>query len=326
MTKLPPRFVPNDPHALLALQANELLRRQKDSWTQLADGYASLAQVQVKEIQCDGFTVLLQFNPGRMVSTSAKVDPKSIRERRCFLCVEHLPSEQEGILVRNKFLILCNPAPIFHGHYTISHILHRPQAIEENVRDFLILAKEMGPDFTVFYNGPQCGASAPDHLHFQASPSGAIPVESDALDANRRRNRAVHEEVQVFSLADYGREAFVLEGNRIESIESALRRLIDAMKSVFPGTEEPLMNILASYRENLWRLIMFPRSKHRPEAFFLENDKRILVSPAAVDIGGLMITPLERDFQRLDGPTIEGIFHEVSLSEDQSDRIFKAFA
>ncbi len=321
---IPPRFVPANPRVPLAHQAAELLQEQKQSWTRLAEGYASLNSVQTKDLHCDGFSARLQFNPGRMVSTAAKVDPQSIKARQCFLCVDHLPAEQKGILLGEKeFLLLCNPAPIFDGHFTISHILHKPQAIEESIGDFLELARSLGPDFTVFYNGPRCGASAPDHLHFQASPAGGIPVEIDGVDPSRRVEEALRGDVTISSLRHYGRTVFLLEGGEKESMEAALHALVAGMKRTLSTEEEPLLNLLASFNGSIWRLFLFPRSKHRPESYFFEDERKILVSPAAVDIGGLVITPREEDFIRLNAPGVEAIFREVSIDSRTSAAIIQ---
>ena len=157
-----------------------LLEHQKSTWRLLADAYESLDSARVRDISCGGFSASLQFNPKRIISTGASVDEESVRSRKCFLCPDNLPDEQEGVLFRDDFLVLCNPAPIFSRHFTISAVQHTPQEIGKFIGTLLSLSKELSPEFTLFYNGPRCGASAPDHMHFQASPSRSIPVERDA--------------------------------------------------------------------------------------------------------------------------------------------------
>ena len=313
-----------------------LLEQQKTSWPQLIDGYAALNFVRTREIQCSGpvrhassfggFFVRLQFNPRRIVSSGAKVDAKSISERKCFLCVENLPAEQKGVLYREEFLVLCNPAPIFAQHYTISNIKHLPQAIENYGATLLSLAKDFSARFIVFYNGPKCGASAPDHMHFQSSPSGVIPVERDAEDAARRMLIKTVNDVAVLRLKSYGREVVVLEGKDSESLNALLLKFIDVMRRVTSrpsaeSAEEPMLNILCSYHSGMWRVIIFPRRKHRPDVYFLEGEKKILISPASVDIGGLVVTPIEKDFLSVDAALIESIFKEVSAERSVVDRI-----
>lgn len=298
---------------------------QRSSWADLNAGYASLASVRTREVRCDGYNVVLQFNPGRIVSTSAPVDPESIRARKCFLCVENLPQAQRGISYEDEFLLLCNPAPIFSHHYTIAHVTHKPQAIGPAFSRFLALAKELSPDFTVFYNGPRCGASAPDHLHFQASPFRAIPIERELVESNRRTREGSFEGVEVFTPNGLDREAFVLEGGDQERIEKVFSRLEAAMRKTSGIADEPLMNVLCSFDGRAWCVILFPRSKHRPNAYFSKGEDRIVVSPAAVDIGGLVVTPLEKDFLNLDAHTLIEIFKEVSVDPGFTERVLKAF-
>ena len=308
----------------LAPLALDLLSAQRETWDQLAAGVASLATVRVREIRCDGYSVNLQFNPGRIVSTSAKVDAATIRERRCFLCIENLPLPQQGILYRDTFLVLCNPAPIFLGHYTVSHVEHRPQRLDGNLLAFLMLARDFSPKFTVFYNGPKCGASAPDHLHFQVSPSGEIPIERLAVLAEHQRTVFDEEGIRVSRLGGVGRAVILVEGDDTDGIAAVLTNLMDRMKAVLGDEGEAKVNILCAYDDGRWRLIIFPRGRHRPEAFFREGDNRVMISPAAVDIGGLVITPLERDFLRTDAALIRQIFAEVSVSDQQLDEILGA--
>ena len=298
-----------------------LLEQQKTSWPQLVDGYAALDSVRVRDLQCDGFSVRLQFNPQRVVSSGAKVDEKSIRERRCFLCVENLPEPQKAILYREEFLVLCNPAPIFAQHYTISNLKHFPQSIEGHVASFFSLAKDFSPRCTVFYNGPKCGASAPDHMHFQSSPIGTIPMEQDVQDGARRILIKRIDGVSLFQTKNLGRGVILLEGEDREAIEALLLKYIAAMKSVESTPDEPMMNILCSYLKDLWRVVIFPRRKHRPEVFFREGDEKILISPAAVDMGGLIVTPIEKDFLTIDARLIESIYHEVSIDKDTANLI-----
>jgi hypothetical protein len=304
----------------LATLALALLDEQKGSWPQLTSGYASLTSVRTRELQCNGFQAWLQFNPGRIVSTGARVDALSIRERRCFLCVEHLPEQQKGILYNDEFLVLCNPAPIFTDHFTVSHVRHLPQAFEPYAGTMIEMARAFRPRFTLFYNGPKCGASAPDHMHFQACPRGTIPVERAAQEEARRRHRSNFRGVDVFTLAHFGRRVIVLESAQSKVLEEVLNLLVAAFRPLIGTQEEPMLNILCGFNEGDWRVIVFPRSKHRPDAYFREGDDRVLISPAAVDIGGLIVTPLEKDFNGVTPALVESIFEEVSLGNDIVDR------
>jgi hypothetical protein len=310
----------------LASLALELLHEQKESWPQLAAGYESLTSVRTRELRCDGFPVWLQFNPGRIVSTGAKVDEQSIRERRCFLCVEHLPSQQKGILYNDEFLVLCNPAPIFTDHFTVSHVRHLPQSFEEHAGTMLEIARAFRSRFTLFYNGPKCGASAPDHMHFQACPRGIIPVERAAQEEARRQHRRNVRGVDIFTLARFGRQVIVFESAQSAVLEQVLLSLVSALRSITGTTKEPMLNILCGFNEGDWRVIVFPRSKHRPDVYFKEDDERVLISPAAVDIGGLIVTPLEKDFNNVNASLVESIFKEVSVAPTVVERAIESLS
>lgn len=299
------------------------MEQQKLHWPQLTEGYAALESVQVREIVCSNYSVSVQFNPKRIRSTGADLDAKTIQERKCFLCLEHLPEPQKGILYRDEFLLLCNPVPIFAQHLTFSSINHIPQELESSFSVLLNLARDLSPDFTVFYNGPKSGASAPDHLHFQVSPRRAIPIECDAVDMRRRKRLYYKDHVAGCVLMNYGRTALIVESTDKLRLFEFLKNILEVWKKLLGSTEEPKMNILCSYQEELWRLIILPRRKHRPDIYFIEGDDRVLISPAAVDIGGLIVTPLEKDFLRADAKLIESIFAEVTEPPEIIEKILE---
>ncbi|KAB2924736.1 MAG: DUF4922 domain-containing protein [Bacteroidetes bacterium] len=318
--ELPPHTVaalhPDGRGSSLSSLSRELYRRQCLDWPMMAAGAEALNAVQVRSVAVGPYDVRLQFNPKRIVSTGAKVDAASIRERRCFLCAAHLPAEQRGVLAYGSFLVLCNPMPIFREHFTIAHVRHIPQSIEENILPFLDLAKDLAGSHAVFYNGPKCGASAPDHMHFQASPAGSIPAERDAADPARRVQRAIRGGLTVSTLKEYGRGVIVLESASRQETELGFLRLCAAMRRAFGTEDEPMLNAIAVWDGGRWRVIVIPRTKHRPAAYFREGEDQVLISPAAVDIGGLIVTPAERDFRRTDAALVEEIFREVSVSDD----------
>jgi hypothetical protein len=286
-------------------------------------GYASLELVRVREIVCKGSTVKVQFNPKRIASTIADVNPAVISERKCFLCLENLPDEQQGVLYRDNNLILCNPVPIFARHFTISSMRHTPQDFASSIDAMLDLAKDLSPDYSVFYNGPECGASAPDHLHFQASPRRAIPVEWDVVDARRRKRFYYKNHVAGFTLTNYGRAVIIIESSDKNQLFAFIQKMLLEWKKLLCLTHEPMTNVLCSYQEDIWRLIIFPRHKHRPDIYFKEGGDRVLISPAAVDMGGLIVTPLEKDFLNVDSKLIENIFAEVSEKQEIVDSILE---
>jgi len=296
--------------------AGTLLARQKKNWPALTAGYAALEAARLREIDGDGWCVKAQFNPRRIVSSGANLDPESIRRRPCFLCPENLPPEQESIRYREEYLILCNPAPIFPDHWTIANVRHLPQSLPDHLPVLLQLAADFGPQTTVFYNGPRCGASAPDHLHFQAAPAGRMPVEGEVIDPRKRTGARRLWGVEISRTAGLGRGILVIEGKEEGSVAAAAGEVIGALgRSTSSDGGEPLLNILCARTGEGWRLILFPRRKHRPDAYFRKGGKRRLISPGAVDMGGIIITPREEDFLALTPDLVQGIFREVAFDD-----------
>lgn len=299
----------------------ELLNQQKKTWRRLEEAYAALDFVLARDLNCDGFSIKLQFNPGRIFSSAANLDPEFLEKRSCFLCVNNLPEEQLGILYEHEFMILCNPAPIFPQHYTIASVRHEPQSIEGYLAIFLSLARDFGPRFHVLYNGSRCGASAPDHLHFQAFPTGTLPIENEIRDDRKRILVKCHEGVLLYRAQGLGRSVVALEGNNQKLVTSFLAEIIVAAKNVLGVSDEPMMNLFCTYHEGTWRVMIFPRRKHRPDVYFRTDAEKLLISPGAIDMGGIVITPFEKDFMRLDVSLMENIFREVSLDEELVARI-----
>jgi hypothetical protein len=308
----------------LARLCLDLLKRQQADWPQLRKGYEALDHASIREVSCPGFAVKLQWNPQRIVSGSAMIDPASIRARPCFLCRENLSEAQQAVLYREDYLVLCNPSPIFAKHYTIAHIRHRPQAIEAALGVLLMLMKDLSPQFSVFYNGPRCGASAPDHLHFQAAPDGVIPIEAEIRNGRNLVLRKHIGGVAVFEAVHMGRTVLILEGTDPDGVAAVFHRMMVLMRRIFHTEEEPMMNLLGAYRDQRWRVLIFPRRRHRPDVYNREGADQILISPGAVDMGGLVITPVEKDFRTVDAGLIQHIFQDVSADEERVAQIIAA--
>jgi hypothetical protein len=300
----------------LSSLCGDLLASQRSSWPGLREGYEGLSAAKVRDIHGPGFSLKAQWNPRRIVSTAARLDPASIQARPCFLCRDNLPEAQRAIRCRRDYLVLCNPAPIFPQHYTIAHVHHRPQSIEPALADFLALLRDFSPDFTVFYNGPQSGASAPDHLHFQAAPAGILPVETDIRAGRRLLLQKEMEGVAIFKAVGMGRAILILKGMQKERVAAALLKVIAAMRVVLNAPGEPMMNLLGSYGEDGWRILVFPRRKHRPSVFDLEGEAQVLITPASVEMGGFLVTPREKDYHALDAQLAAAIFADVSVDEE----------
>jgi len=305
--------------SLTALCLN-LLEEQKKSWPGLAYAYQELANVRTRSISCGSYKVDLQFNPQRAVSSGAAVDWESIKNRPCFLCTYNLPAQQRGISYRGDYLILCNPAPIFDKHFTIVNLHHQPQAIAASLILLMNLAQDLAPGFTVFYNGPACGASAPDHLHLQAIPKNALPF----IEASKTQSPIKEiSGVKFYTGEKLDRAVIILTGTRKNTLQKQFSHLIKAAQKIIPTDSEPMLNVLCTYENNTWRLIIFLRQKHRPDAFFLESEKRIFVSLGAIDMAGVIITPMLADFNRLEDSQISSIYREVSFTEDATNKIIR---
>jgi len=301
--------------------AGDLLARQRENWPGLIDGYAALSAARTRRIDGDGWSVRVQFNPRRIVSSGAKLDPESIRRRPCFLCLENLPPEQQAVCYRDDFLILCNPAPIFPGHWTISCIRHSPQSLSGQLGIFLRLAADFGPRMTVFYNGPQAGASAPDHLHFQAAQAGQMPVEQEILDPGKRIGWKPSDGVKISRTAGLGRGILLIEGKSEKKVIAAMEKAIRAIGRLTSTDGEPKLNALCTHVAEGWRLMLFPRLKNRPDAYFREGAERLLISPGAADMGGVIITPRERDFLALTPYLVSSLFREVAFDDAQTGAV-----
>lgn len=281
-----------------------------------AGNFEALKGVKVKELDVDGMTVKVQFNPARIVSSSAKVDAKSLKERKCFLCGANRPEVQRGIEwgPDGKYIILINPFPIFPRHLTIPDQRHVDQLIYERVEDMMDLAHELD-EYTVFYNGPKCGASAPDHMHFQAGNSDFLTI-APALEKAELKEIAKDGEATLYLVDTLPLNVFVVDAKDHKEGARLFKRLYDALPQK-EGETEPMMNLLCYATPAGERLVVIPRKQHRPSFYGMEGEGKMLVSPASVDMGGVFITPLEKDFVKLDADLVRTIVDELCLSNDE---------
>jgi hypothetical protein len=306
----------------LADQAHALLEQQKQSWDQCRRGYETLATVRSRTFDLDGSRIIAQFNPGRIASSTAKTDAKSIAERKCFLCPANLPAEQRALEVPPdpNYLILVNPFPIFPEHFTIPHRDHTPQRIVDTFPTMLSLAKALASRYTVFYNGPKCGASAPDHLHFQAGTRGFMPMDDGAeCELLYQRNILL----TYRSKPAATRRFLVWQAAGRDILQDVLEGFIQVHARIAAvSNEEPMMNILAEFHPRAGLIVtVFPRSKHRPSFYYAEGSDRLLLSPAAVEMGGVCTLPIEADFDRLTRDHLAQMYNEVGLENDVFDAL-----
>lgn len=304
-------------------QARQLIKDQQNEWDLARKNYAGLKHVKTRKLAFDGFDMVVQFNPERIRSSAAKVDIKSIKARPCFLCEQNLPKEQRRIPLLDRYQILVNPFPIFPEHLTIPHLDHIDQLIEHKFDDMLEIAKSL-EDFTVFYNGPKCGASAPDHFHFQAGIKRFMPIERDTRNGSFFHYSKTTKGVEIIKWIDYLRSIVTFSGRDKAQIISLFSKLYTKLKSLQPDEAEPMLNILASYQGSRWTVHIFPRKLHRPWQYFKKGEKQILLSPASVDMGGVLITPREEDFNKLNMGDAQDIFNQVCLDDKELDEIIKS--
>ena len=297
---------------------HNLLTEQLSSWEMARNNYAGLSGVQVKELNVNGIPYKIQFNPARIVSSGAKVDAKSIQERKCFLCPANLPPVQKGIPFDKHYTILVNPFPIFPRHLTIPEIEHIDQRIATRFGDILDLAQALS-EYTIFYNGPKCGASAPDHAHFQAGNKGFMPIEKD-WKGQIAGKIADYKNATLWYLDDAPRTTLVIESSDKKAAEELFNFIYRALP-VKTGEDEPMMNVLTLFEADKWIVFVFPRAKHRPVCYTAEGDANLLSSPASVDLGGVFITPVEKDFLKITAEDIAQILSEVCLSASDFQRI-----
>lgn len=316
----------------VAQQVERLLVDQCESWKLAKDNFSALETVESKIFESDSINFIVQFNPSRIRSSAAKVDAKSIQERKCFLCANHLPAEQKGVLfgkdmhnTAHNYLILVNPFPIFNKHLTIPDIEHTDQLVRERVGDMLLLAEELN-DYVIFYNGPKCGASAPDHMHFQAGNKCFMPLERDfeAIKNDREITIKSSEGVTVSTLTGIDARTFIFKGESKDAIENEFKKFYDQFAALTPEEAEPMMNILAMKKGTDFVLIVFPRKLHRPSQYFAEGEDNLLISPASVDLGGVFITPQEKDFKKIKLDDIKSIISQITITDEMFSALCKA--
>jgi len=255
----------------------------------------------------------VQFNPARIVSSGAKVDAASVKARRCFLCGSNRPDCQKG-LPWCGYTVLINPFPIFPRHFTIPADIHTDQRIDGRIADMMRLAQELD-GYTVFYNGPRCGASAPDHMHFQAGNTDFLTLP-DALVACRMERLCADGDSRMSVAHGLPLGAFVIDADDIAAGSRLFQRLYDVLPRQFAG-EEPMMNLLCFATPGSVRLVVIPRVKHRPACYGTDTPGSMLISPASVDVGGVFITPVAKDFEAMDADMIKSVLAEVCMNPDQ---------
>ncbi len=301
------------------IDATRLYNEQLTEWNDFRERVLQLDCVELKKFDFGDFTIFTQFNPAREVSSNAKLDAKSIANRKCFLCEENHPVVQRGLPINKNFTVFVNPFPILKGHLTIINNLHQPQAILPVISEFILFTKEL-PNFTLLYNGPASGASAPDHLHFQAVFKGQLPFETEKdkvgkriLSESKANGRTVLANGKMELWTNYGRTTIHIESESAELAKSYFEQVYKQYQMLNNNEEEPKMNLFGLYENGIYHLFVFPRKRHRPECFFAEGEAFRMVSPGAIDMAGILVLPRRKDFDEIDKNEIKSIYKEVTL-------------
>jgi len=286
-------------------EVEELFKRQLRAWPQFAKGVDGLARATTRSLLIDWFDVFIRHIPHRMVSTTASVDRESVAKRACFLCAQNLPAEEESLRFDENFTIYCNPFPIVDRHLTIAHREHGSQRIANQFGNMLDIAAAL-PKYFVVYNGPECGASAPDHMHFQAGSRELFPIEKDTAALTG------------ITVPNYARNVFLLCGRDRSALIDRMERAIELLAETTGKLPEPLVNIAVFHERGEWVAYLFPRGKHRPEVF---HTGELTVSPASIDLCGIFVVPMAEHFEKITRDSIAAIFREVTLPDDQFQEV-----
>ena len=297
---------------------SRFFNRQLEMWEDARHRFRDLKHVEVRQLSDQ---LKVQFNPARIVSTGAKIDKHTLGERPCFLCERNRPKEQMTKQIDDHFQLLVNPFPILPVHFTIPATKHQPQSIYRHYGEMHRLLS-LHSELMVFYNGPKCGASAPDHLHFQAGTSGVLPLQTNWQRLSRSLTDVIslNDEEKSSVLSDFLVPAFVIISKSEDSDEELFHRLYRSMP--MRGDEsEPMMNIIAWRKGDEFISVVIPREKHRPDAYFAEGEAQMMVSPGALDMAGLIITPREEDFSKINLDKATALLRECGISAEKMEAV-----
>lgn len=290
----------------LQTEIYSFIEKQLSVWKLVRDNYDNLSQVQTRTFLLPKTEIILQYNPTRIASTGAKIDAESIAKRKCFLCLENQPDEELAIVFGN-YVIQVNPYPIFPNHLVIAHREHIFQDINEHFLEYLLFAKQL-PKFAIFFNGINCGASAPDHLHFQAAEKKSFPLLTSYADLDKtvflnQKNGVIYKINNVFR-SIYCIETFDMKTACLQ---------FDYLKNQLFGTQQPMLNILCSFSEDIWQIFVFPRKKSRPWQYDAPEPNALMISPGTAEMSGVFVVPKEEHFLRINLTDIIDIYQQVSL-------------
>lgn len=288
----------------------KFFQQQRSEWPLAKKNYDDLEGVKTHELQMStGAKITVQCNPARIVSTAAKIDKAALAKRPCFLCEKNRPQEQMSLPPFSgekakawNFEVLINPFPILPEHYTMPSTKHELQQIKPYfpaMLDFLDATTTEGKcDYAIFYNGPRSGASAPDHMHFQIGRVADIPYYDVALQSAVKGEK--------YTAGTWPGANISIINKEKEAVVSEFYSIYEALP-VPTGEFEPMMNVFARKNGEDYEVTLFLRSQHRPACYGTR-----LVSPGALDMVGLLITPRLEDYEEISAKEAESIYNEVS--------------
>lgn len=294
----------------MPLNHKNFLKQQLQQWPLAAKNFNDLKDIEVREVELDGNSFRLQLNPHRIVSSAAKIDAKSIQERPCFLCKKNRPDVQIEDDLEDNFTFLVNPFPIFSEHFTIPIEAHIPQELNTHLEKGMQLALQM-PELLFFYNGARCGASAPDHFHFQAGNRGFLPLELavDNKDFSANKIISTKQNSSVLAVNDNIRNYIIISGNCIDDLVDILQKTIKHLQGKEP--DEPRFNLLFWSNKGEIKLVFIPRSAHRPSQYNAEGDESVMFSPAAVEMGGVCVFARREDYDKMNSTLLKDMLQQV---------------
>ncbi|MCT4616027.1 MAG: DUF4922 domain-containing protein [Marinifilaceae bacterium] len=302
----------------------EFFKQQLKTWEIADKNYKALENQNEKTVILDEYEYKIQYNPNRVFSTKAKIDKKSIESRKCFLCNSNLFKEQDSVNYKSKFDFLLNPYPIMPMHFTIPNMKHVDQQISPYFTDFLDLIVDF-PEMLFMYNGAKCGASLPDHMHFQAIKQNLLPIERiNADDKNIKCIYAKSKEFIYVSTLEY-RSFLILESDNKLGMKYIYDKIINQFSDLYYGDYQDKINLIGKFINNKYRIYIFPRSAHRPYQYYSKNDNSIIISPGCIDMGGVFICSDFDSFNRMNSSYVKSILSQVSMGEKKFQKFIDNF-
>lgn len=306
----------------------KFIKDQLSQWPMACENFRNLKNVETKTLAVGGLQVILQHNPARIVSSAAKTDAASLKQRKCFLCKENRFPEQIKLKFEGrkgkKYDFLLNPYPIFPNHLVIAMEKHTEQSIWRRFVDLLDMSTAYR-NYVFFYNGPKCGASAPDHHHFQAAPKGLMPLIVDADSLLNEKSPVLEyvssvRDADVYHYRKFLNGIFVIRAETSKSAAKMFYRLIDCA-DIREGDNEPRFNLFSWHTGDEYRCIVVFRTTHRSHHYFSEGPDHLTMSPGCADMAGCLVVPVAEDFEKLDESLLTGCLKEITIDDAEQSRI-----